>query len=138
MGVTSTDFWVGDSTELKAKSGRSPPRTDRSRWPGRPRRREGGGEGGAGGVERFGGGEGKAHLLYSWPLSVKQALWAVTERRAFSSLVPPSPSFPPALGPLSVFLSIFSCHIFILTALQPGKSALRSAVNRAIRREAQL
>ena len=41
-------------------------------------------EGGTGGVERFGGGEGKAHLLYSWPLCVKQALWAVTEleRRA--------------------------------------------------------
>lgn len=41
-------------------------------------------KGGTGGVERFGGGEGKAHLLYSWPLCVKQALWAVTEleRRA--------------------------------------------------------
>lgn len=41
-------------------------------------------EGGTGGVERFGGGKGKAHLLYSWPLCVKQALWAVTEleRRA--------------------------------------------------------
>lgn len=40
--------------------------------------------GGTGGVERFGGGEGKAHLLYSWPLCVKQALWAVAEpeRRA--------------------------------------------------------
>lgn len=45
-------------------------------------------------MERFGGGEGKAHLLYSWPLSVKQALWAVTERRAFSSLVPAPPPFP--------------------------------------------
>lgn len=41
-------------------------------------------KGGTGGVEKFGGGEGKAHLLYSWPLCVKQALWAVTvqERRA--------------------------------------------------------
>lgn len=36
-------------------------------------------KGGTGGVERFGGGEGKAHLLYSWPLCVKQALWAIAE-----------------------------------------------------------
>lgn len=52
--------------------------TDRSQWPGRPGRRQEG----TGGVEGFGGGEGKAHLLYSWPLCVKQALWALTERRA--------------------------------------------------------
>lgn len=52
--------------------------TDRSQWPGRPGRREEG----TGGVEGFGGGEGKTHLLYSWPLCVKQALWALTERRA--------------------------------------------------------
>ena len=52
--------------------------------------RSGGGEvgEGTGGVEGFGGGEGKAHLLYSWPLCVKQALWAATELGSTASKRP--------------------------------------------------
>lgn len=75
FGVTSMDFF-GMVTTLSSKpsQGGAFSLTERCRWPGRSRQR-----GGTGGVERFGGGEGKAHLLYSWPLCVKQALWAVTE-----------------------------------------------------------
>ncbi|CAB1418925.1 unnamed protein product [Pleuronectes platessa] len=79
-------------------------------------------EGGTGGVEGFGGGEGKAHLLYSWPLCVKQALWAVTEleRRAserplalpdFLLLLSASLS-PPPLPTISAF-SLPSTQMFI-------------------------
>lgn len=73
FGVTSTDF-VGLVTALSlkpSKGGAFSHREEPVAWTALA-------EGGTGGVERFGGGEGKAHLLYSWPLCVKRALWAVT------------------------------------------------------------
>lgn len=103
FGVTSTEFfWVGDNDELEAKSREEPSLAERSRWPGQPRRR---GWRGTGGVERFGGGEGKAHLLYSWPLCVKQALWAVTELERRASERPLALLCSPPL-----FLSVLPVH----------------------------
>lgn len=118
FGVTSTDFlgwwqhWAW--SQVREESSLS----EWSRWPGRPWQR-----GCTRGVERFGGGEGKAHLLYSWPLCVKQGLWAVTELKRGLKLSSCFSSTS-SLSTVSPFSSVSpsSSHIFMLTELQPGKT----------------
>lgn len=74
FGVTSTSFWAGDRTTLSLQPSQGGAFSlSQSEAGGLVSLGRGGWGTGSG------GGEGKAHLLYSWPLCVKQAQWAVTE-----------------------------------------------------------